>query len=50
MANFESMLKDLRDCFHHIDDELSPEERKAMKRLIKLCHQIAREVNIEALI
>jgi hypothetical protein len=41
---FENTLRDLRDCYDHLNDELSEtSEEESRKRLIKLCHKIADE-------
>ncbi len=42
-CRFENTLPDLRDCYDNMDDEenLSPEEKRARKRLIQLCSDIA---------
>lgn len=40
-CRFQNTLNDLRECFHEMDEELSPEEAKARHKLINLCFQIA---------
>lgn len=42
-CRFQNTLADLRDCYENMDNakELSLEEQKARKRLIKLCADIA---------
>lgn len=41
---FENTLKDLRDCFDHMDSEdLSPTEYQARSKLIRLCVGIAND-------
>ena len=40
-CRFENTLRDLRDCWKNIDDELSESEERARKSLIKLCKQVA---------
>ena len=42
-CRFGNTLTDLRDCADNLDDpdSLSPEERRARERLIKLCKTIA---------
>lgn len=41
-CRFTNTHADLRDCYEHIDDEdLSTEEQKSRKRLIRLCVLIA---------
>lgn len=43
-ARFENTLKDLRDCYQHMEENpCSDEEEKARKALIKLCLKIADE-------
>lgn len=40
-CRFSNTLEDLRDCYDNMDNEdLSPEETKARKRIIKLCRSI----------
>jgi len=37
-CRFQNTLKDLEDCYYFMDDpELSIEEKKARKHLIKIC-------------
>lgn len=43
-CRFQSTLQDLRDCYDHINDEISEEEEWARERLVGLCKQIAEEV------
>jgi hypothetical protein len=40
-CRFENTLKDLKDCFEHMDDNLSESEKEYRSRLIALCGQIA---------
>ena len=41
-CRFENTAQDLDDCWEHIeDDDLSKEEEKARKKLIRICKQIA---------
>ena len=40
---FENTLNDLIDCYEHMEDDLSKEESKARKRMIKLCANIAND-------
>ena len=40
-CRFQNTLDDLRDCYDHMHEELSDEEERARKRLIKLCVDIA---------
>jgi hypothetical protein len=42
-CRFTNTLLDLLDCEEHMDDELSVEETKARKRLIKLCKTIVED-------
>ncbi len=44
-CRFQNTLADLRDCHDHIyDDDLSEDEERARKRLIKICCDIVDEV------
>lgn len=40
-CRFINTLHDLNDCYENMDEELSEEEAKARKRLIRLCRDIA---------
>ena len=41
-CRFENTLPDLRDCLEHMDElDLSDDESRARKRLIKVCKEIA---------
>jgi hypothetical protein len=41
-CRFTNALQDLRDCEEHIeDDDLSPAEYQARRKLIELCGKIA---------
>ena len=41
-CRFTNTVEDLADCYEHMwDDDLSPEEEKARKRLIKICQKVA---------
>jgi hypothetical protein len=43
-VRFQNTLNDLRDCNQHLfDEDLSPEEQRARRRLIELCREIAAE-------
>lgn len=44
-CRFQNTLSDLKDCYDHIDDssDLSVEEARARRQLIKICRQIAAE-------
>ena len=46
-CRFRNTLKGLRDCYEHLDDDLSEEEEEAAERLIKLCKRIAEESGME---
>lgn len=40
-CRFQNTLEDLRDCYDNLDDsDLSEEETKARKRLIKVCRSL----------
>ena len=39
-CRFQNTLKDLRDCFDHIDDDLSDEEDRARQELLEMCRAI----------
>jgi len=43
-CRFENTLHDLRDCWENFEDpqdELSESEKKARKKLVELCREIA---------
>lgn len=40
---FINTLRDLQDCYDNMDDELSVNEEKNRKVLVKLCQDIARD-------
>ena len=40
-CRFRNTLSDLQECADYMDEELSDEEEKARKLLIKLCVKIA---------
>ena len=40
-ARFRNTLRDLRDCYEHMDEKVGDEEEKARERLIQLCDEIA---------
>ncbi len=45
-CKFQNTLKDLQDCCDDIyNDDLSTEEDKARKRLVKLCRDIAADAD-----
>ncbi len=39
-CRFENTYDDLRDCFNHMNDELSKDEEIYKQKIIKLCHAI----------
>ena len=40
-CRFQNTLQDLRDCYENMDDtDLSDEEKRARRTLLKLCDQI----------
>ena len=39
-CRFQNTLADLRDCYFHLFDDLSPEEELARDRLVDLCKAI----------
>jgi hypothetical protein len=39
-CRFQNTLKDLKDCFDNMDDDLEGGEEKARVKLIELCQQI----------
>ncbi|KKN06893.1 hypothetical protein LCGC14_1072700 [marine sediment metagenome] len=48
-CRFQNTLSDLRDCYDSMDDnDLSEEEAKARKRLVKLCQEITENYGNEA--
>lgn len=47
-CRFQNTLLDLRDCQEYInDDDLSEEEKRARKKLIELCKDIAEDYDLE---
>lgn len=47
-CRFQNTLEDLHDCYDNLyDDDLSEEETRARKRLIKLCKAIVDECEDE---
>jgi len=42
-CRFENTLRELRECYDHLDDELRDMEAKSRRRLIELCSLIASE-------
>lgn len=48
-CRFRNTLDDLRDCQEHMDDrDLSDEERRARKGLLRICVEIASDYGEEA--
>ena len=46
-CRFQNTLADLRDCYFHLFDDLSPEEELARDRLVDLCKAIIFDVEGE---
>lgn len=47
-CRFQNTIPDLEDCQEHIfDDDLSSEEEKARKRLIRICREIVEDCGDE---
>ena len=47
-CRFQNALQDLRDCYENMDDsDLSDEEKRARRSLLKLCDQIAGDYVVE---
>lgn len=44
-VRFENTLRDLEDCYEHINDRVSERERRERKRLVELCQVIAEEAD-----
>jgi hypothetical protein len=42
-CRFENTLRDLRDCFEHMNEKLSNDEAIARQRMIELCENILTE-------
>jgi len=42
-CRFQNTAGDLGECYDHWDDELSEEEARARKRILRLCEEILRE-------
>ncbi len=40
-CRFQNTLEDLKDCRQNMDEAMSDEEKRARKRLIALCAEIA---------
>jgi len=47
-CRFENTLPDLRDCYENMDDDdLSEEESRARRKIIKLCQEIVEDYGYE---
>ncbi len=47
-CRFQNTLQDLRDCYENMDDtDLSDEEKRARRTLLKLCDQIVGDYVVE---
>ena len=47
-CRFQNTLQDLRDCYENMDDtDLSDEEKRARRMLLKLCDQIVGDYVVE---
>lgn len=46
-CRFRNTVPDLKDCYDNMDEEMSEEEAKARKRLIRLCVLIAGDYGYE---
>jgi len=47
-CRFQNTLQDLRDCYENMDDtDLSDEEKRARRTLLKLCDQIVGDHVVE---
>lgn len=46
-VRFQNTAPDLEDCAEHIHDDLSEDEERARKRLIRACREIVAEVGAE---
>ena len=46
-VRFENTLRDLRDCWDHLFDDLGEDEEQARKELVRLCREIAENFNDE---
>jgi hypothetical protein len=46
-CRFQNTLQDLRDCYQHMDDDLSDAEKAARYRLLNLCNTIANEFVVD---
>jgi len=46
-CRFENTLRDLQDCYDHMDEELSPNEEKCKEKLIEICQLIVNDYGEE---
>lgn len=46
-CRFHNTSNDLADCLAHLDGELSDEEHKARKRLVRTCAQVLMSAGVE---
>ena len=46
-CRFQNTLQDLRDCYEHMGDDLSDDEKPARYRLLKLCERLANELIVD---
>jgi hypothetical protein len=44
-CRFYNTLRDLQDCYEHLDEELSGDEYISRKRLVEVCQDIIKEVD-----
>ncbi len=42
-CRFRNTLSDLKDCYEHLEDDLSEEEENACRKIIELCKKITEE-------
>ena len=46
-CRFHNTIIDLRDCYEHMDEEVSGDEKYNRKKLIELCEDIVQEFGEE---
>lgn len=46
-CRFSNTVSDLEDCYENMDDDLSEEEERARRRLIRICVNIAADFEHE---
>ena len=46
-CRFQNTVQDLDDCFENFDDAKSEEEKRARKRIIEICVEIALDYGCE---